>query len=44
MGVAPWGVVRNRDSLINPKVRLGSWKNMGLRPELLGLREKDPRV
>lgn len=23
MGVAPWGVVRNRDMLINPKVGMG---------------------
>lgn len=38
MGVAPWGVVRNRDMLINPKV------GTGFREEALtgsaGLREE----
>lgn len=38
MGVAPWGVIRNRDMLINPKV------GMGFREEALtgsvGLREE----
>lgn len=49
MGVAPWGVVRNRDMLINPKVGMGVreealTRSAGLREEgwgrSLGLREE----
>lgn len=29
MGVAPWGVVWNKETLINPKVSPGSWKRRG---------------
>lgn len=40
MGVAPWGVVRNREALTNPKVGARVFTERDLGRGLLGLRKE----